>query len=579
MSETQAPATDVHSFGNPHQIKVIHVALNLDVDFAQKKLRGHADLTVERARQYREGPLVLDTRNLSIEGASTSREGQSFVETQWSLGTPDKILGTPLTVQVPPEATVVRISYSTSPDATGLQWLTPAQTAGKKHPFLYSQSQAIHARSWIPLQDSPGVRVTYSATIRTPKELLAVMSADNNPDPGTRGTYSFRMPNPIPAYLIALAAGDLQFKAMSKRTGVYAEPPVLERAAREFEDTEQMMQAAESLYGPYKWDRYDLLVLPPSFPFGGMENPRLTFVTPTVIAGDKSLVSLIAHELAHSWSGNLVTNGTWRDFWLNEGFTVYFERRIQEKVYGRDRSEMEALLEKQGLEREMKTLPPKDQILHIDLKGRDPDDGFTQIPYVKGMLFLRRLEELYGRTRFDPFLRTWFEVHAFRSVTTDVFLEYLRQHLLAQDAEIAKRVDVTQWTTAPGLPPDTPQPQSDALERARKAAESWLQGKTSAGALPVSKWSTQEWLQFLTALPQNLGRSRMAELDAAFRLTSSGNSEILSEWLQMAVRAAYEPAYPRLDQFLISVGRRKYLKPLYTELAKTEAGKKHAQAV
>src|SRR5439155_12241219 len=260
--------------------------------------------------------------------------GTRYEAGMFTLGDKDKILGAPLTIPLPARATRVRISYSTSPGASGLQWLEPAQTAGKKRPFLFTQSQAIHARSWIPLQDSPGVRMTYSAVVRTPKDLVAVMSAPNNPNAPPNGEYRFRQRMAIPSYLIALAVGDLRFRPMGNRTGVYAEPAVIDRAAAEFSDTEQMLEAAQSLYGPYRWGRYDLLVLPPSFPFGGMENPTLTFATPTILAGDKSLVSLVAHELAHSWSGNLVTNATWSDFWLNEGFTVYVERRILEKLYG-----------------------------------------------------------------------------------------------------------------------------------------------------------------------------------------------------------------------------------------------------
>ena len=346
---------DYHSYSNPDQIRVTHVALDLAVDFSKKVLSGATTLTVERSPSYPSGPIVLDTRALDIAKAESSVDGKTFAETKFEVGQSDSILGAPLTVQLPPDAKFVRIQHASRPEASGLQWLTPAQTAGKKHPFLFSQDESIHARSWIPLQDTPGVRQTYYAHIRFPKELLAVMSADNKLNLYERGEYEFRMPQAIPSYLIALAVGDLKFLPMSQRTGVYAEPSIVAKAAKEFEDTEQMIQAAEGLYGPYRWERYDLLILPPSFPFGGMENPRLTFATPTVIAGDKSLVSLVAHELAHSWSGNLVTNATWRDFWLNEGFTVYFEWRIQEKVYGKDRLDMEASLQYDGLERELKT--------------------------------------------------------------------------------------------------------------------------------------------------------------------------------------------------------------------------------
>src|SRR2546423_239098 len=442
----QTARRDIHSYSNPEQLRVHHLDLDCEVLFDRKILKATATLSVERRVDSGAPPLILDTSNLHIEKIETAAENGEFSETKFQLGASDPVLGSPLTITMPPAATKVRIQYSTSPQASALQWLDPPQTAGKKQPFLFTQSQAIHARSWIPLQDTPGVRAGYSAHVRTPKELLAVMSVGNDPEAARGGDYHFRQRTPIPSYLIALAVGDLQFRSMGNRTGVYAEPGVVERAAKEFEDTEKMLRAAQELYGPYRWGRYDLLVLPPSFPFGGMENPSLTFATPTILAGDKSLVSLVAHELAHSWSGNLVTNATWSDFWLNEGFTVYVERRIQEQVYGRAREEMEAVLGRQNLEREMAKLPERDQILHIDLKGRDPDDGVTQVPYEKGALLLRSLEEKVGRDRFDAFLREYFDHFAFESITTGIFVDYLNKHLPGAGAQIP----LDEWLNKPG---------------------------------------------------------------------------------------------------------------------------------
>ncbi len=580
FSQTQSDERkDYHSYSNPEQVKVRHVDLDWDVLFDQKILKGTAVLSLERVGTNKNVPLILDTKNLNVTKAEASANGTNYSETKFTIGNTDPILGAPLTIELPDNASRVRITYSTNPGASGLQWLEPSQTADKKHPFMFTQSQAIHARSWIPLQDTPQVRLTYTARVRTPRDLVAVMSAENDPQSPRDGDYSFKMTNPIPSYLIALAVGDLVFKPMGKRTGVYAERPVVEKAAKEFADTEKMVKATEELYGPYRWERYDLLVLPPSFPFGGMENPRLTFATPTVLAGDKSLVSLVAHELAHSWSGNLVTNATWRDFWLNEGFTVYLERRILETVYGRPREEMEAVLGRQTVEQEMATLEDRDEILYVDLKGRDPDDGFTQVPYEKGALFLRHLEETFGRASFDKFLRGYFDHFAFQSIVTADFLAYLKKNLLDKNPELAAKVPIEEWIYKPGIPSSAPRPASDAFSKVEKQADPWLKGETPASKIQAASWSTHEWLHFLKYLPTELSKEKMSELDQTFHLTRSGNSEIADQWLLMAIRNRYEAAYPRLEEYLTSIGRRKLIKPLYEELVKTPEGQARARAI
>ena len=568
---------DLHSYANSEEMRVTHVELDLEVRFDERRLRGSAMLSFDRLREDAD-VLVLDTRDLTIAAVESWSPDGGFDAATYSLAEPDAVLGAALTVVLPPQATRARVTYETSPGASGLQWLTPEQTAGREHPFMFTQSQAIHARSWIPLQDSPAVRVTYGARIRTPAGLRAVMSAANDPDAAADGDYRFDMPQPIPSYLIALAAGDLAFRPLGERTGVYAEPSVVEAAADEFADTESMMAATERLYGPYRWERYDLLVLPPSFPFGGMENPRLTFATPTILAGDRSLVSLVAHELAHSWSGNLVTNATWRDFWLNEGFTVYLERRIVEAVYGTDREAMEAVLGLQALHADLERLDDADEILHVDLAGRDPDAGMTQVPYEKGALFLRHLEEAAGRERFDAFLRNYFEHFAFRSITTADFLAYLSEHLLA-DEVLAAEVPAEEWVRAPGLPGNAPQPASAAFGAVETAAARWAAGELRAVDLDTSAWTTHEWLHFLGVLSERLDRERMAALDAAFSLTDSPNAEIAHQWLLIAIRNAYRPADGRLERYLLGIGRRKLILPLYAALAATPAGRERALAI
>ena len=572
-------AEDFHSYSNPQTVQVTNVDLDWSVLFDRKILKGTATLSVLRNSNDKNAPLILDTRDLKIEKTETSVDGIKFRKTSFKLGAADKILGSSLTVSLPANSKFVRVAYSTSPQASGLQWLAPEQTAGKKSPYMFSQAQAIHARSFIPIQDSPQVRVTYTARVRTPKNLLAVMSAEGNSQTAARtGDYNFKMSNPIPAYLIAIAVGDLQFRSLSPRTGVYTEPAMLEKSANELSDTEKMVEATEKIYGAYRWGRYDLLVLPPSFPFGGMENPMLTFATPTILAGDKSLVSLVAHELAHSWSGNLVTNATWRDFWLNEGFTTYLERRIIEAVYGVNRREMEAVLGRRSLEEEMLGMETRDRILHVDLKGRDPDEGFTGVPYEKGALFLRHLEEIVGREKFDKFVRGYFDDNAFQSITTETFVDYLNKNLIAQNPQIST-ADVSEWIELSNLPKNAPNPQSDAFVKVEKQAVGWLKNDFTASGIKAENWTTQEWLHFLTQLPTGIGAERMTELDAAFNLTKIGNSEIAFQWLLMSIKNNYAAADSRLEEFLTTIGRRKFVKPLYEELAKTPEGKKRAAAI
>jgi leukotriene-A4 hydrolase len=562
---------DYHSFANPESITVTHLNLDLTVDFTKKILVGSAQLDFQKV-DVNATQLILDTRDLTINSVTAMGEAVDF-----DLAAVDSFLGAALTINVPTDVNSVVISYQTSPNASGVQWLTPEQTAGKKHPFLFTQAQAIHARSFIPLQDSPQVRMTYQATIRTPKELLAVMSASNEPDTPRDGVYQFSMPQPIPAYLIALAVGDLHFKAMGARTGVYSEKGILNAAAAEFSDTESMLIATEEAFGPYSWERYDLLILPPSFPFGGMENPRLSFITPTVIAGDKSLVALIAHELAHSWSGNTVTNATWRDLWLNEGFTTYLTYRIMQMIYGDERFEMEAVLGRQDLQADIDSLPANDQIMAIDLRGRDPDDVFSNIPYEKGALFLRELEHKVGRENFDKFLLGYFETFAFKSITTDQFIRYLEQTLLKEHGDMLSKQRVNQWIFQPGIPDGAPVPESDAFSVVDQERDAWLAGAIQANEINSEKWVVHQWLYFLNNMPEKLNQQQLADLDKTFALTASKNNEIAHSWLLISVNNWYQPAFARLHTYLTSIGRNKLVKPLYKALSQTPEGKVMAQ--
>ncbi|WP_258241070.1 M1 family metallopeptidase [Pseudidiomarina homiensis] len=572
-SSQSAWAEDAHSYAKLQEVTTPHLELDLTVDFEAKQLRGTA--TYDLVRKSNDATTVhMDTRELTISKAEIWQDN-AWQETSFELAEPHETLGQELTVSIGEATDKLRLHYATAPTASGLQWLSPEQTKSGKFPFMFSQSQPIHARSWIPIQDTPALRLTYDATVRTPAGMLAVMSADNSLDPELDGNYSFSMPQPIPPYLIAIAAGELVVKEISDNVAVFAEPYIIDDAAWEWADTPAMITATEEMYGPYRWDRYDLLVLPPSFPFGGMENPRLSFITPTVVSGDRTLINLIAHELAHSWSGNLVTNASWRDLWLNEGFTSYVENRIMESLFGERRAQMELALGYQDLLDNMERLAPKDTVLNIELGTRHPDDVFSQVPYVKGQLFLVYLENKFGRETFDNFLRQYFNDFAFQSISTADFKDYLARHLLAKNPNVVSMEKVNEWIHEPGLPADAPKPTSNAFAEVEKQMQRWLKG----GQLKTQDWTTHEWLHFINNLPLDISSVNMRRLDEQFNLTQSKNAEIAHAWLKLAIVKNYEPARDRLRNYLLTIGRNKLVSPLYRELAKTPDNLKWAREV
>jgi leukotriene-A4 hydrolase len=568
---------DEHSYAHLDEVRVRHLFLDLDIDFDKQQLSGFAELQLDWKKAGAR-TLNLDTRALTIEQVVVKDDVGNWTSAPFKLAKAHAAFGSELIVRLKQQVPRVRVYYHTSPQASGLQWLAPVQTLGKQKPFMFSQAQAIHARSFVPLQDTPAVRFTYDAHITAPAGIRVVMSANNDPKATGQGGYRFNMPQPIPSYLLAIAAGDLAFKAMGPRSAVYTEPGRLEAAAREFEDTEAMITATEKLYGPYRWGRYDLLILPPSFPFGGMENPRLSFITPTVIAGDKSLTALIAHELAHSWSGNLVTNASWRDLWLNESFTSYVENRIVEAVYGVDQARVQQVVAQHELIEEMKELPELDQHLVLTLAGRDPDDAFSGVPYAKGEWMLRMMEERFGREKFDAVIREWFDAHAFQSADTDDFLAFFGERLLDNPGAAMTRSDVDAWLHQPGIPKHAVASTSAALERIDAALKTFLDGG-SASALNAKSWTTGEWLHFLNGLPVDLKAEKLADLDAQYQLTGTGNAEIAFRFYLAGIRADYAPMRAALKTHLVGIGRRKLMVPLWTELAKTPANKAWALTV
>jgi leukotriene-A4 hydrolase len=552
-------ATDHHSYSKPAEAVVTHLDWNAVVDFESRTIAATATFDLETSDHAER--VILDIRELDILSVQVDGRDSPF-----SIGEEQEFIGSPLSIEITPSTKKVSITYNTQPGADAFLWVEGSEDT---NPFLFTQSQAILARTWIPCQDSPGIRFTYNATVNVPRDLMALMSAVNPTEKDSEGHYTFVMDQPIPSYLLALAVGDVEFRSVGEHTGVYATPDLIDAAEYEFAEMEDLLIAAENLYGKYAWERYDLLVLPAAFPFGGMENPRLTFATPTIIAGDRSLVSLVAHELAHSWSGNLVTNSTWDDFWLNEGFTVYFEQRIMEAVYGRDISEMLASLSYRGLVNELSDLSPNDTHLRLHLKGRNPDDGMTAIAYDKGFLFLRMIEETVGRAQFDAFLSEYFTKHAFTVMDTDNFIEYLEGTLLTDEAT-RDAVNLTAWIDGAGLPDNCPKIQSDRIENVDVAVASWASGDLATSDLLWNDWLYQERYRFLKSIPSSVNVAKLDELNSTFKISSTGNNEVLFAWLEQAVLKGHEASYDRLETFLINVGRRKFLTPLYRALLDTD---------
>ncbi|NBD13334.1 M1 family metallopeptidase [Corallococcus silvisoli] len=556
---------DPHSYNDSTQPETETLDWKARVDFRTRRLHAEATLTLKEASA---GPLDLDTRDLDIR-AVVDAQGRPL---PYILSPPEAILGSRLRIELPAGLKQLTVRYRTSPEASALQWLSPSQTAGGQQPFLFSQCQAIHARSVVPLQDTPRLRIRYRASLRVPKGLKSVMAASfvGREEHGVEAEEHFEMPQPVPPYLLAFAVGSLTSKELGPRSRVWAEPEALEDAADEFAGVDDMLRAAESLFGPYDWERFDLLLMPPSFPYGGMENPRLTFLTPTLIAGDKSLVNVVAHELAHSWTGNLVTNASAEHFWLNEGFTVFAERRILEALAGPEVAALHAALGRRSLDEALHHFRAHPQLtaLRTHLSGVDPDEAFSQIPYEKGYLLLRALEDAVGRPAFDGFLRRYLATYRFQALTTEEFVRFTEKEL---PGALAK-VDAEAYLNRPGVPDGAPRPHSARLEALDK-----LRGKVPSED-DVKDWTPTEWQLYLESMPADAARDVFQELDARYALTQSRNSEVLVAWLVAALRAGFEPVLPRAEEFLGEVGRMKYLKPLYSVLASSRDHRKVARA-
>lgn len=552
-------AVDNQTFARPLEARVSHVDLDLDLDFARQTVAGTAMLDIVAKPGV--DTVILDDDGLDIT-AITDAAGRPLA---YTVGQTVEGKGAPLTIRMG-AAREITVRYSAK-DADAMQWLTPEQTEGGEHPFLFSQGQATLNRTWIPTQDSPGIRQTWSARITAPEELTVVMSGLSQGEPetveGNRRAFRFAMDKPVAPYLIAIAAGNIVRRDLGPRTGVWAEPETIDAAARETADTERMVDAAERLYGPYRWGRYDMIVLPPAFPYGGMENPVMTFLTPTFIAGDKSLNGLVAHELAHSWSGNLVTNAVWGDGWLNEGVTSYFENRIQEELYGKKRAEQEAALAFANIEETLAEVGADAPGTALHQQSDGGDLVGSAIAYDKGSYFLRTVESIVGRERFDAWLRQWFDNHAFQPATSAMLLEDMQRNLVRNPAE-AERLMLREWIYEPGLPSNVARPDPAAFATVDAAVRAYA----GNGAIPAGYdgWTSAERQRFLDNIPKDRSAAQLAALDDALGLSDTGNNEELFLWLELALANRYEPAVSQAEQFLARVGRAKFVRPLFAVL-------------
>ena len=584
LSHEENHKTDNHSYSNTEEISTNHLNLNLSVDFKKKCLKGvvqHRMLIHKKTKKA-----VFDVKGLKIEKVTIGELNEEIEAAYEIVEQKNKLLGNPLIIKKNPEDSIINIYYETTEESEALDWLDSNLTSSKKYPFLYTQGQAILTRSWIPIQDLPSNRFTYNATIHVPTDLMAVMSAKNSKNKNSTGIYTFEMSKKIPSYLMALAVGNLHYHPFSKNSGVYCEPELMKSCIYEFEDLPKMIESAEKLYGKYKWDQYDILVLPYSFPFGGMENPMLTFLNPTIIAGDKSLVSVVAHELAHSWSGNLVSNSSWDDFWLNEGFTVYFENRIMESIFGKDYADILALVEINELEEELRRISnskhPEDSKLKLNLHGRDPDEGLTDIAYVKGAWFLKSMENHFGREKFDNFLMNYFNQFQFKSINTETFRKYFHQQL---NSKSNIQFNDSIWIYQKGIPQDAFKIESKRIQELEVIAENISNNELSINdfkntlkyRLPgqLKEWKTQDWILFLRHL-KPMSQDKIKILNERLDLNKSQNAEIAFEWFVYCIKNNNIESIPFIEEYLMKIGRRKFVFPLFEEMVKQDAFKNRA---
>ncbi|OLY83163.1 Leukotriene A-4 hydrolase-like protein [Smittium mucronatum] len=602
-------SVDPNSLSNLDEIITRNVHLDLTVDFDRKLLHGFVILTLDSLIAG-VSQVVLDTNGLSIASVFEC-SSEEDLPLEFALSDEVEFYGSALTIKLRSSRNEgdkfdIKINYQTTDSSASLQFLTPQQTKGKKYPFLFTQCQSIYARSMFPCQDSPSVKIVYTANLRTPKPLIGLMSAisTGSKDEGESSVFTFKQNIPIPSYLVVIAAGDLRKHDLGPRTAVWAEPEMIDACKYEFKDLEHIVSVGESLITPYVWGRYDLLVLPPSFPYGGMENPCLTFVTPTMIAGDRSLVDLISHELAHSWSGNLVTTRNWEHFWLNEGWTTFFERQITAELSGRPMSQLLSILGIKSLYEDV-VLMGKDNVLTNlvpNLKGIHPDDAFSSVPYEKGYNMLYYLKELLGHSFWDSFSRSYILKFSNKSIDTNDFKKYLYERVEVDLGEKGmgqlESVDWDHWFHKPGMPPVENNFDNSLQIAAISLANKWCSPSSDYASFKKSEFDslyTHQKLVFFSELKDRLEKQKSGDnsgmytdlsnpklleaMDSLYQLSYTGNFEVRAGWLYYALTAHYKGCFNAAVGMVEDQGRMKFTRPTYRLLNKCvdEGGDKLAK--
>eukprot|EP00927_Polykrikos_kofoidii_P049772 TRINITY_DN43785_c0_g1_i1.p1 TRINITY_DN43785_c0_g1~~TRINITY_DN43785_c0_g1_i1.p1 ORF type:complete len:623 (-),score=111.48 TRINITY_DN43785_c0_g1_i1:103-1971(-) len=592
---------DPHSFANFHEIVVQHMDLAFDIDFNRHVFTGTATLKLRRLVPSC-NILKLDVKGLRILGIR--QEGTN--DALWlRLVSSVSELGDCLEVTLPPGSAdspvVIIVAFETAPGAAAIQWLEPVQTAGGKHPLVFTQCQAICSRTLFPCQDTPSVKSSFTLTVTCPQPLVALGSGirQDCSDEASNGTNTFKFSQNVPvmAYLVAVICGSLEERSVGSRSSIWVESPVADAAQEEFQGVpDAFIGAAEKIVGSsYDWGRYDIALLPRSFIFGGMENPNMTFFSSALMTGDGSLLTTLAHEITHAWSGNLVTNAKWKDFWLNEGFTRYIERRILGRLRGKAFRGLLLTVGYNDLVRTVQLLTSCGEnqftALEPELVGIDPGRAFSRIPYEKGSLFLFYLEGIVGgEEAMTEWLKTYFSDFARQSIETADFKKHFCNFFDERNPAALKGVDWDAWLHGRGLPSFDLKSYADQslVKDTRDLADRWLSGGTSLMVKPepegvssndLVSWQSQQIMVFLDNLinagPCKMPKERLGCMDELYCFTQTRNVEVSFRWLHLCMMNRREECLPAVEAFVSNNGRGVYLKTLYAELLKLDAESAH----